>query len=62
MSETVLDYVVKSRNGTWSVFKRTQDSRRGWLKTYELSCHATRETAVAEMRARNLAHVASQPE
>nr|WP_295661615.1 hypothetical protein [Polymorphobacter sp.] len=60
MPETVFDYVVKRGDVTWSVYKRTQDSRRSWLKSYELSCHAVRDTAMAEMRARNLAHSTSQ--
>ncbi len=60
MSETIFDYVVKSGDGTWSVFKRTQHHARSWLKSYELSCHAVRETAIAEMRARNVAHQASR--
>ena len=60
MSETVFDYVVKRGDVTWNVYKRTQDSRRSWLKSYELSCHAVRETAMDEMRARNLALSTSQ--
>lgn len=58
MSEIVLDYIVKAGGGTWSVYRRTRDHGRAWLKSYEVSCHAARETAVVEMRARNLAHVA----
>ncbi|QYE33362.1 hypothetical protein KZX46_00760 (plasmid) [Polymorphobacter sp. PAMC 29334] len=56
MAEKIIDYVVRSSDGSWTVCRRSFDPALSWLQTREVSQHFAREDAVLEMRDRNLMH------